>query len=113
MSDFDENVLKLVENDKKVLVIFTYVTRKDFDLVKNKIAKDNHIVHVYDEANEKEAGDWISGESDKKYLIADWGTVAGFEFDTVIIVTPEYRKKQISSLCQRATAKLIVCTYPF
>ena len=111
LSNFEENVLKLVQNDKKVLVILPY-SPKGIDLVKNKIPKDNFIVHVHNEANEKEAGDWISGESDKKYLIADHHTVAGFEFETVIIVTRENHKDQISSVCQRATAKLIICTHP-
>ena len=108
LSNFDENVLNLVKNDKKVLVIAHF--SEALNLVKKKIPKDNFIVHVHNEANEKEAGDWISGESDKKYLIADHYTVAGFEFETVIIVTRENYKDQISSLCQRATAKLIVCT---
>ena len=55
--------------------------------------------------DEDEASEWISGRSEKKFLIADEVTVAGYEFDTVIIVTD----KMISSLCQRATARLIVC----
>ena len=53
----------------------------------------------------------ISGKSKKKFLIADEYTVTGYEFDTVIIVTNQRWLNSIPSLCQRATARLIVCLY--
>ena len=63
------------------------------------------------EANEKEVCDWISGASNKKYLITDHLTVTGFEFETVVIVSDEQDKDNISNLYQRSTAKLILCYF--
>ena len=63
------------------------------------------------EANEKEVCDWISGTSNKKYLITDHLTVTGFEFETVLIVADVQFKNDISNLYQRATAKLTLCFY--
>ena len=63
------------------------------------------------EANEKEVCDWISGASKKKYLITDHLTVTGFEFETVVIVSDEQDKDNISNLYQRSTAKLILCYF--
>ena len=108
LSTFQSNVLNLVINEQKVLIILAYSSSK-LSLVKNKLPQDNFIVHRYDERNEEEACKWINGRSGKKFLIADEHTVAGFEFDAVIIVAKELWKDGISSLCQRATARLIVC----
>ena len=63
------------------------------------------------EANEKEVCDWISGTSNKKYLITDHLTVTGFEFETVVIVSDVESKDSISNLYQRSTAKLILCYF--
>ena len=52
--------------------------------------------------------DWIAGNSDKKFLITDEWTVAGYEFDTVILVAYDHQMRDVSSVCQRARAKLIV-----
>ena len=110
LSNFQCNVLSLIENEQKVVII-DYDAKK-IDLIKNKLPQDSFIVHTRFEANEEEeVCEWISGKSGKKFLIADWYTVAGYEFDTVIIVVPENVKDQISSVCQRATARLIVCAY--
>ena len=109
LSNFQTNVLSLVENEKRVLIILANSDK--LDLVKSKLPQDSFIVHKYDESNEEEACEWISGKSGKKFLIADHRTVAGYEFDTVIIVTDEDYKDEISSVCQRATARLIVCLY--
>ena len=75
---------------------------------KSRLPKDSFIVHTWNDANEEEACEWISGKSGKKFLITDHWTVAGYEFDIVIIVASEHLKDQISSVCQRATARLIV-----
>ena len=109
LSNFQDKVLSLVINEQKVLIIDASVDK--LDLLKIKLPHDSFIVHTMYETNEEEACEWISGTSGKKFLIAEQETVAGYEFDTVIIVTPEYRKDDISSVCQRATAKLIVCLY--
>ena len=111
LSNLQTSVLKLVKNDQKVLIILPYSDK--LDLVKSKLPQDSFIVHKYCEANEEEACEWISGRSGKKFLIADHHTVAGYEFDTVIIVTTELRKDRIASVCQRATARLIVCFYKY
>ena len=106
LSNFQNKVLNLVENEPQVLII-EYFTRK-LDLIKNKLPQDSFIVHTYWQVNEAEASEWITGKSGKKFLIADDNTVPGFEFGTVIIVA--HSKRHISStLCQRATARLIVC----
>ena len=110
LSNFQCNVLSLVKNEQKVLIINCYSDK--LDLIKNKLPQDSFIVHTRFEANEEEeACEWISGKSGKKFLIADSLTVAGYEFDTVIIVVYESLKDRISSVCQRATARLIVCIY--
>ena len=57
---------------------------------------------------EEKARDWIAGNSDEKFLITDEWTVAGYEFDTVILVAYDHQMRGISSVCQRARAKLIV-----
>ena len=70
------------------------------------------IVHgAWNEANEEETVDWITDQSNKKYLITDHLTVTGFEFDTVIIVADENFKDEISNLYQRAKSKLILCCF--
>jgi len=110
LSNFQTSVLNLVENEQRVLMILPYYGEKIY-LVERKLPQDSFIVHKLNEANEEEACEWISGRSSNKFLIADQQTVAGYEFDTVIIVAPEYAKDLISSMCQRATARLIVCLY--
>ena len=109
LSNFQTNVLSLVQNEKKVLIIDAFSDK--LNLVKSNLPQDSYIVHTYNEANEEDACEWISGKSGKKFLIADNRTVAGYEFETVIIVAPEDYKDSISSVCQRATARLIVCIY--
>ena len=107
LSNFQTSVLNLVKNDQKVLIILVF--SRGPKLVKSKLPQDSFIVHKHDEANEGEACEWISGRSSKKFLIADADTVAGYEFDTVIILSGKDRKNNFASLCQRATSRLIVC----
>ena len=65
-------------------------------------------------SNEKKASDWLKENSKKKYMITDEWAVAGFEFDTVIIVTyPDQQKIGLSSVVQRARAKLMVLRIEF
>ena len=109
LSDFQEKVLPLVEKDAKVLVIVVSDLSDTFDLVMSKISPDDVI--LYHESNEEEALDWITDESNKKYLITDHITVTGFEFETVLIVADAEFKDEISSLYQRATGKLVICYY--
>ena len=112
LTSFQENVLKLVQNDKKVLIIVVSDFSPIFDLVISKISQDDLIVHTaWTEVNEEEAIDWITDKSDKKYLITDHLTVTGFEFDTVIIVADEELRHEISNVCQRAKSKLILCCF--
>ena len=75
LSNFQSNVLNLVENEQKVLIILAYSLI--LDLVKSKLPQDNFIVHKWHESHNKEAYEWISGRSGKKFLIADHWTVAG------------------------------------
>ena len=113
LSGFKRKVLKLVKNEQKVLIIVPFGDYINLHYVKSKLPKKNFIVHQRYDANEEEACEWIRGSSSKKFLVADGGTVIGFEFDTVIIVANEYDKDNISSLWQRATARLIICLrYP-
>merc|ERR1711971_1292836 len=110
LSNLQTSVLNLVKNEQKVLIILPYSSSK-LDLVKRKLPQDSFIVHKYNELIEEEACEWISGRSSKKFLIADDETVAGYEFDTVTIVAHKDHKDDISSVCQRATARLIVCLH--
>ena len=112
LTNFQDEVLHLVQNEKKVLIIVVSDFSQIFDLVKSKIAQNDVIVHgAWNEVDEEEAIDWITDKSDKKYLITDHLTVTGFEFDTVIIVADENSKDEISNLYQRARSKLILCCF--
>jgi hypothetical protein len=112
LTGFEDKVLILVENEKKVLIIVISDFSQSFDLVRSKIAQDDVIVHgAWNEINETEASDWITEKSEKKYLITDHLTVTGFEYDTVIIVADENFKDEISNLYQRARSKLILCCF--
>ena len=107
LSNFHKSVLSLVENEQKVLMIVT----ESCDFVKMNLPQDSFIIHKWDQINEEEASQWINGTSKKKFLITDERKVIGFEFDTVIIVAHAQEKDYISSVCQRATARLIVCIF--
>ena len=117
LTSFEDKVLKLVQNEKKVLIIAVSDSSPIFDLVISKIAQDDVIVHTaWNEVNEEETIDWITDKSDKKYLITkllitDHLSVTGFEFDSVIIVADEELKNEISNVCQRAKSKLILCCF--
>ena len=112
LTSFQDNILKLVQNEKKVLVIVVSDFSQIFDLVRSKIADHDVIVHgAWNEENEEEAVEWITDRSEKRYLITDHLTVTGFESDTVIIVTDEELKNEISNVCQRAKSKLILCCF--
>ena len=59
--------------------------------------------------NETKATEWLAKKSKEKYLITDEWAVAGFEFDTVILVThSNQQSKELSTVIQRARAKLIL-----
>ena len=112
LANFQDTVLKLVQNEKKVLIIVVSDEEAIFDLVISKITQNDVIVHTaWIEVDEEETIDWIADKSDKKYLITDHLTVTGFEFDTVIIVADEELKNDISNVCQRAKSKLILCCF--
>ena len=86
LSGFENRVLKLLKNESHVLVIVNHKSPKILKNVKKKMPQDSFIVHCCHEPNEVDAKDWAIGLSSKKFLIADQGTAAGFEFDTVLIV---------------------------
>ena len=112
LTSFEDKVLKLVQNEKKVLIIVVSDFSPISDLVISKLAQDDVIVHLaWNDVNEEETIDWITDRSDKKYLVTDHLTVTGFEFDTVVIVANEHFKDEISNLCQRAKSKLILCCF--
>ena len=112
LTSFEDEVLKLVQNEKKVLIIVVSDEKAIFDLVISKIAQNDVIIHTaWIEGDEEETIDWIADKSDKKYLITDHLTVTGFEFDTVIIVANEELRHEISNVCQRAKSKLILCCF--
>ena len=110
LTNFQDEVLELVQNEKKVLIIVVSDEEPIFGLVRDQIAQDDVIVHTaWNEVNEEETIDWIDDKSNKKYLITDHLTVTGFEFDTVIIVADGELRHEISNVCQRAKSKLILC----
>ena len=112
LTNFQDKVLELVQNEKKVLIIVVSDEEPIFELVRDQIAQDDVIVHTaWNQVNEEETIDWITDKSYKKYLITDHLTVTGFEFDTVIIVADEELRHEISNVCQRAKSKLILCCF--
>ena len=107
LTGFEEKVMKLVEKDRKVLIIKTCFN----DLISKVFEcslKYSYLVHSMSNPNESGAKDWIAERSTKKFLITDGTTVAGFGFDNVLIVAEE-GWNDISTFYQRAKAKLIVC----
>ena len=72
-------ISNLMKNEQKVLIILVFSIDK-LDHVISKLPEKNFIIHTSDAANEKEASEWISGNSDKKFFIADVETAAGHEF---------------------------------
>ena len=112
--DFLKKVLCGFNNNKNFLVIVVSDLPKIFDNIKEAMPTGDVILHYAwnkKDADEREVCDWISDKSNKKYLITDNLTVAGFEFETVLIVADVQSKNDISNLYQRATAKLILCFY--
>ena len=90
-----------------MLVLDLDNTEKLSDLFRAKVSKEDSIVYK-SWLGEEDALDWVLGKSSKKFLITDEWTVAGFEFDTMIILGYDHQMNDISSVCQRAKAKLIV-----
>ena len=110
LTSFQGEVLELVQNERKVLIIVVSDEEPIFGIVRDQIPQDDVIVHTaWNEVNEEETIDWIDDKSNKKYLITDHLTVTGFEFDTVIIVADGELRHEISNVCQRAKSKLILC----
>ena len=103
----ENTLLREVEEEDNVLVLDLDNTEKLSDLFRAKVSKENSIVYR-SWLGEEDALDWVLGKSSKKFLITDEWTVAGFEFDTMIILGYDHQMNDISSVCQRAKAKLIV-----
>ena len=80
-----------------------------FNFVKKHLKKDCVEYRSWNNGNETKATEWLSNKSKKKYLITDEWAVAGYEFDTVVLVThSNIPRKGLSTVIQRARAKLIV-----
>ena len=110
-----KEILQEVKEETKILVIVMDSTDDLFNCVKKLLKKDYVEYRSWQKtSNEKKASDWLKENSKKKYMITDEWAVAGFEFDTVIIVTyPDQQKIGLSSVVQRARAKLMVLRIEF
>ena len=110
-----KEILQEVKEETKILVIVMDSTDDLFNCVKKLLKKDHVEYRSWQKtSNETKASNWLKENSKKKYLITDEWAVAGFEFDTVIIVTyPDQQKIGLSSVVQRARAKLMVLRIEF
>ena len=100
-------VLDEIQEDEQVLVV---VTAKTLNWVKKRLPVNNSLMHCFKYLSEESAVlDWIAGRSNKKFLISDEWTVSGYEFHTVILIAQDDQMHCLSSVKQRAIAKLIVC----
>ena len=79
--------LDSVTDEKQVLIIVLDNTNTLIDLVKQGLSGQEYLDHLsWSPCDEKEVASWIEGTSDVKFVITDEWTVAGFEFDTVILI---------------------------
>ena len=104
-----KEALKQFKDYNKVLMIVIDSLDELFNFVKKHLKKDFVEYRSWNTGNETKATEWLANKSKKKYLITDEWAVAGFEFDTVILVThSNQQSKELSTVIQRARAKLIV-----
>ena len=104
-----KEAMKQFKDFNKVLMIVIDSSNELFTFVKKHLNKDFVEYRSWSTGNETKATDWLANKSKKKYLITDEWAVAGFEFDTVILVThSNQQSKELSTVIQRARAKLIV-----
>ena len=85
-----------------------------FNLIKNCLADSNEDYFVYHCSspklnNQEGARTWVSGNHEKKFLISDSFTAAGFECENVIYCDQRPRLN-LSSNLQRAKSRLLVFT---
>ena len=100
-------VLDEIQEDEQVLVV---VTAKTLNWAKKRLPVNNSLLHCFKHLSEESAVlDWIAGRSNKKFLISDEWTVSGYEFHTVVLIAQDDQMHGLSSVKQRAIAKLIVC----
>ena len=114
--------LDKVQGHKQVLIVvlINYNIRELIEWLGTKAKlthKDFLLYYCWDhQSEEHKVREWINGNSNKKFLITDEWTVAGYEFDTTILLVKDDQINLISKVCQRARANLIVCqvsTSPF
>ena len=104
-----KEALKQFKDHNKVLMIVIDSSDLLFNFVKKHLKKDFVEYRSWNTGNETKATEWLVNKSKKKYLITDEWAVAGFEFDTVILVTHfNQQRKGLTTVIQRARAKLIV-----
>ena len=104
-----KEAMKQFKDYNKVLMIVIDSSGELFTFVKKHLKKDFVEYRSWNTGNETKATEWLSNKSMKKYLITDEWAVAGFEFDTVILVThSNQQSKELSTVIQRARAKLIL-----
>ena len=113
IEDYFSNALIEVKDYKQVLVVVT-ANFKSEDLVdffeKRGMSKNDFLLYCCGyPCEEKEIHEWVTGNSEKKFLITDEWTVAGYEFDVIILVVRDDQMHGISTVCQRTISKLIVC----
>ena len=104
-----KEAMKQFKDYNKVLMIVIDSSGELFTFVKKHLKKDFVEYRSWNTGNETKATEWLAKKSKEKYLITDEWAVAGFEFDTVILVThSNQQSKELSTVIQRARAKLIL-----
>ena len=107
--------LETESDESKILVVVMDPSDELYDYVKKNLKtgcfKSGDFIEYrsWHSENEKEACQWLSGNSKKRYLITDEWAVAGFEYDNVVLVTYSSQPKDtLTTVIQRARANLIV-----
>ena len=123
LSEF-ELAVKKVEMDSQVLILLDklFLGKKNCQMLTSRLPVGSYVEHHMLKKDREGASKWVenleiantfnqqnSGNTvEKKYLIGDWYSSAGYEVPSVIFVTRDPDCKRNPTFCQRAKAKLII-----
>ena len=116
-------VLGFMKHEKQVLILMDTdnIYGFAFRSLRQQMPKGSFIEHHRHKQNEIAATAWASDlqkpntmkdPNQKKYLIGDWFSSAGFEAPAVIFITKYQDAANNATFCQRAKAKLVIYHVP-
>ena len=116
-------VLDFMAHEKQVLILIDTdnIYGFAFRSLRQRLPKGSFIEHHRHKQNEIAATAWaldlqkpntMKDPNQKKYLIGDWFSSAGFEAPAVIFITKYQDAANNATFCQRAKAKLVIYHVP-